>query len=76
MSIEHVGAAQVRTKLLSNLGPAHQLVNGEQSEQLSVERDLRVTGVSKDALQKVVLFVIVRGEDDKVNDALQDLKAC
>jgi hypothetical protein len=48
-------------------------VNCEEAEKLGIERDLGVSGVSVYALKEVVLFVVVWGKDDKINDALQDL---
>jgi hypothetical protein len=37
LDIEHISVTQVRTKLLSHLGPAHELMDGKESEELSVK---------------------------------------
>ena len=60
-------------ELLGDLGPAHELVDGEELEELGVEGHLRVTGVAEDAVEEVVLLVVVRSEDDEVDDALEGL---
>jgi len=50
-------------------------VDGEELEQLGVERYLGVARVTVDAMEEVVLLVVMRREDDEVYDALEDLCA-
>lgn len=73
LSVEDIGAAQMGAKLLGNLGPSHQLMNRKQTQKLRIQCDLRVPGILVNAVQKVVLLVIIRCKYDKVNDALEDL---
>ena len=72
--IEDVGAAEVRTKELGYFGPSHEFVNGEQFEELGLERNLLDAGVFVDSVEEVGLFVVVRGEDNIVDDSLKGLK--
>ena len=72
--IEDVGAAEVRTKELGYFGPSHEFVNGEQSEKLGLERNLLDSRVFVDSVEQVGLFVVVRGEDNIVDDSLKGLK--
>lgn len=58
---------------LGNLGPAHQLVNGEEFEQFRIQLYLAVAGVSVDTVKKVMLLVVVGRKDDKVDDSLKNL---
>lgn len=74
LAVEHVRAAQVGAELLRHLGPAHQLVHREELQQLRVVGDLGVSRVSEDTVEEIVLFVVVWGEDDEIDDALKDLK--
>ena len=71
--VEDVGAAEMGAKLLGHLGPAHKLVNGEEFEKLGIEGNLGVSCVSENSLEEVVLLVIIRSENDKVDDSLEDL---
>ncbi len=71
--VEDVGARQVGPEHARHLGPAHELVNGEELEQLGVVGHHRVARVLVDPVQEVVLLVVVGREDDEVDDALQDL---
>jgi hypothetical protein len=48
-------------------------MNGKQLKQLGIQRDLAVAAVTVDSVEEVVLFVVVGGEDNKVDDALKDL---
>lgn len=75
LGVEDIGAGKVRTKFLSNLGPSHQLVDGEQSKKLGIEGDLRVASITVYAVEEIVLLVVVRGKDRKVDDALEDLSS-
>jgi hypothetical protein len=49
-------------------------VNGEELEELGVEGDLVVSGIFVDAVEEVGLLVVVGGEDDIVDDSLEDLR--
>lgn len=49
-------------------------MNGEELEELSIGRDLRVSSVLVNTVEEVGLFIIVRSEDNIVNDSLQDLQ--
>jgi hypothetical protein len=49
-------------------------VDSEQFEELGVERDLIDSGVFLYAVEEVRLFVVVGGEDDIVDDSLEDLE--
>lgn len=73
MSIKDVGTAQVRPKLLGNLRPSHQLRNGKEAKKLGVQGNLRVARVAVDTVKEVVLLVVVRRQNGKVDDALEDL---
>jgi hypothetical protein len=68
--IEDVGAAEVGTEYSGDFWPSHELVDGEESQELCIERDLRVTRVFVDAVEEVGLFVIVWCEYDIVDDPL------
>lgn len=48
-------------------------MNGEEFEELRIEGDLVVSGIFVDAVEKIGLLVVVGGEDDIVDDSLQDL---
>lgn len=48
-------------------------MNGEELEELCIERDLRIANVFVDSVEEIGLFVVVRCEDDIVDNALQDL---
>lgn len=48
-------------------------MDGEQLQKLGVERNLGISGVAVDAVEEIVLFVVMGREDDKVDDALEDL---
>jgi len=60
-------------ELLCDHGPAHELGYGEQLDELRVLGDLGVARVALDAVDQVGLLVVVRREDDEVDDALQNL---
>lgn len=49
-------------------------MDGEEPEKLSVSRNLSVAGVLVDAVEEIVLFVVIGGQNDKVNDSLQNLE--
>jgi hypothetical protein len=72
--IEYIGAAEVRTKQLSNFWPSHEFVNGEEFKELCIEGDLVDSGVFLYAVEEIGLFVVVGGEDDIVDNSLQDLR--
>lgn len=50
-------------------------MNSKKLEELSIERNLCISGISKDAVKKVRLFVVVRGEDNIVDDSLKHLRS-
>ena len=71
---ENVRVAEVWAVLLGYHGPAHQLGHGEEFEDGGVGWDeLRGSRVFGDAVEEVGLFVVVWGEDDEVDDALEGL---
>jgi hypothetical protein len=45
-------------------------VDSEELEELSIERNLEVSGIFVDAVEEVGLFVVVGGEYDIVDDSL------
>ena len=48
-------------------------MHGEEFEELGFNRDLSVAGVGLDAVEEVGLLVVVRSEDNVVDDALEGL---
>ena len=71
---EDVRVAEVGPVLLGHHGPAHQLGHGEELEEGVVGGDeVRGAAVFGDAVEEVGLFVVVGGEDDEVDDALEGL---
>ena len=54
-------------------GPAHELGDGEEFEEGGFLGDESVTGFGVDAVEEVVLFVVMGCEDDVVDDSLEDL---
>lgn len=60
-------------KALGNDGPAHEFRDGEGSEELLLVGDEGVAGVGVDAVEEVGLFVVVGGEEDIIDDSLEDL---
>jgi hypothetical protein len=73
-NIKNICAAEMRTKELRNFWPSHEFVNGEELEELGIEWYLGISGISVNAMEEVGLFVVVGGEDDIVDDSLQDLE--
>ena len=71
--VEDVGGAEVGAEFLGDDGPAHEFGDGEEFEELGFRGDEAVAGVGVDAVQEVGLFVVVGGEDDVVDDSLEDL---
>ena len=72
-AIEYISAGKVGTEHLGDFGPSHEFVDGEEFEELGFQGHLSVAGVSLDAVQEVGLFVVVGGEDDEIDDALESL---
>ena len=70
---EDVSAAKVRTIFLRDNGPSHKFRDGEEFEELGFSRDEVVTGIEVNAVKEVGLFVIVWGEDNKIDYSLEDL---
>lgn len=54
--------------------PAHEFGDGEGFEQLLLVGDERVAGVGVDAVEKVGLLVVVRCEENVIDDSLEDLE--
>lgn len=48
-------------------------MDGKEFEELCIERDLIDSSVFLDAVKEVGLFVVVGGEDNIVDNSLQDL---
>lgn len=48
-------------------------MDGEELEELGLDRNLSVAGVRLNAVKKVGLLIVVRSEDNVVNDALESL---
>ena len=61
-------------KSLGNDGPSHEFRNGEGFEELLLVGDEGVTGVGVYAMEKSGLLVIVRGEENVIDDSLQNLE--
>lgn len=59
---------------LGDDGPAHEFGDGEGFEELLLVGDEGVAGVGVYAVEEVGLFVVVRGEEDVIDDSLEDLK--
>lgn len=70
---EDVGGAEVGAEALGDDGPAHEFGDGEGFEQLLLVGDKRVAGVGVYAVEKVGLLVVVRCEENVVDDSLEDL---
>ena len=73
---EDVGGAEVGAEALRDDGPAHQFGDGEGFEQLLLVGDEGVARVGMDAVEEVGLLVVVGGEEDVVDDSLEDLEVC
>ena len=71
---EDVGGAEMGAEALGDDGPAHQLGDGEGFEQLLLVGDEGVARIGVDAVEEVGLFVVVRGEEDVIDDPLEDLE--
>ena len=69
---EDVCGAEVRAVSFCDDGPAHEFGDGELFEEALFFGYQGVAAVGVDAVQEVGLLVVVRGEDDVVDYALQD----
>lgn len=58
---------------MGDVGPVHDLMGGEEAEELLFAREFGVAGVGLDAMEEVGLFVVVGGEEDVPGDALECL---
>ena len=58
--VEHVCGAEVWAEMLLYFGPAHQLMHGEELEELGLDGDLSVAGVGLYAVDEIGLLVVVR----------------
>lgn len=47
----------------------------KKSQEFFIKRNLGVSGVFMNTVEEIVLFVIMRGKNDKVNDALENLES-
>ena len=54
-------------------GPAHKLGDGEEFEKGGFVGDEGVSGLGIDPVEEVGLFVVVRCEDDVVDNSLENL---
>ena len=61
-------------EFLGNDRPPHEFRDGEGFEKLLLVGDKRVADVGVYAMEKVGLLVVVRGEENVVDDSLEDLK--
>lgn len=59
---------------LGNDGPAHEFGDGEGFEQLLLVGDKGVASVGVYAMEKVGLLVVVRCEENVIDDSLEDLE--
>lgn len=59
--------------MFGNHGPAHDFLEGEEAEELGFVGELGVAGVGFYAVEEVMLFVVVGGEDYVPGDALEGL---
>lgn len=69
---EDVRGAEVAAVGRGDDGPAHEFGDGELFEEALLLGDKGVAAVGVDAVQEVGLLVVVGGEDDVVDDALED----
>ena len=72
-SIKDIGAAEMGAKELRYFRPSHKFGNGEEFEELGIERNLGVSGIFVDTVEEIGLFVVVWSEDYIVDDSLEDL---
>ncbi len=70
---EDVGGAEVGAEAVGDDGPAHDFGDGEGFEEFFFYGDEGVADVGVDAVEEVGLFVVVGGEEDVVDDSLEDL---
>ena len=71
--VENVGAAEVRAELFRYHGPAHEFIDREEAEQAGFDWDPGVAGFGVDAVEEVGLLVVVGGEDNIIDDPLENL---
>lgn len=74
-NIEDICRAEVGTEEFGYFWPSHKFVDSKELEELCIERDLSVSSVLVDAVEKIGLFVVVGCEDNIVNNSLQNLKS-
>ncbi|CRK22838.1 hypothetical protein BN1708_013510 [Verticillium longisporum] len=74
LGVENVGLAEIRAEPLGHFGPPHKLMNCEELQNLLLDGHLGIARVTQDSVQEVMLLVVVGCEDDKVNDALENLE--
>ena len=70
---ENVGGAEVRPKLFGNYRPAHEFGDRKEFQKFRFERNKAVAGVAVYAMEKIRLFVVVRRQDDIIDDPLKRL---
>jgi hypothetical protein len=49
-------------------------VNGEELQKLGIKRYLSIAGILVDSVKEIGLFIVVRSEDNVVDDSLQALE--
>jgi hypothetical protein len=71
--VEDISGEQMRSEYAGDFRPAHELVDSEEAEKLGVLGHQGVAGVLVNAVEQVVLLVVVWGENDEVDDPLENL---
>lgn len=61
LSAEDICSAEVWAEFLREYGPAHKLMNSELLQEARLDWDLVDSGVGSNAVEEVVLLVVVRG---------------
>jgi hypothetical protein len=69
-----VRLAEVWAEAFSNHRPTHELRNGELLNQCRLGGDLGIPSIAVDTVEEVRLLIIVRSEDDEVDDSLKGLE--
>lgn len=73
LRVEDVGAAEVRPECFGDVGPSHQLMDCELFQELGFHWHERVAAILLYPVEKIGLFVVVRGQEDVVDDTLESL---
>jgi hypothetical protein len=64
----------VWTETFRDNRPSHELRDSKGLKEFLFFGDKRVSGIGVDAMEEVGLFVVMRGEEDIVDDSLKDLE--